>query len=184
MGIDVPIRVNGRHTRLPTHVIFEKDFLWSHDPWHDGPDVAAQSVRGADDSSPDSGNGFGPNFFFRYRKQASRLHSRDFANCSDDGGGLGGRGGFSFFWAARCSRFRCNRVSLFFRYHSCLSCLAFSGFLLGISNTTDDGPERWIISSVSSTNHRSRSRPRGDPRNLYPWGGPPLIFFLSIKPLT
>ena len=53
-------------------------------------------------------------FLARYRKQASRLHSRDFATCSDVGGGLGGRGGFSFFWAARCSRFRCNRVSVFY----------------------------------------------------------------------
>ena len=33
-------------------------------------------------------------FFFRYRKQASRLHSRDFANCSDVGGGFGWTGWF------------------------------------------------------------------------------------------
>ena len=39
------------------------DFLWSHDPWHDGPAAAAQSVRGADGNNPDSGNGFGPNFW-------------------------------------------------------------------------------------------------------------------------
>ena len=59
--------------------------------------------------------------------------------------------------------------------------------LLGIfvghfSNATDvcsDGP---TLSKVPSANHRSRSRPRGDGRSLYPWGGPPSIFFWSIKP--
>ena len=71
-------------------------------------------------------------FLARYFKQDSRLHSRALATFSDVGGGLGGRGGFNFFLAARCSRFRCNNLSLFLTYHSCLSCLAFSGFLLGI----------------------------------------------------
>ena len=74
-------------------------------------------------------------FFFRYFKQASRLHSWALATCSEVGGGLGGRGGFNFFWYARWLRFRCNNVSLFLMYHSCFNCLAFSGSLLGISRT-------------------------------------------------
>ena len=57
------IPANGRHTRLPTHVTFEKGSLCFVGPWHDCPAVAAQFARGADDSSPDSGNGFGPNFW-------------------------------------------------------------------------------------------------------------------------
>ena len=47
-----------------------------------------------------------------------------------------------------------------------------------LTSVLDDG----LLSKVPSTNHRSRSRSRGDGRSLYPWGGPPLIFLLSIKP--
>ena len=58
------IPANGRHTRLPTHVTFKKGLACSVDPWHDGPAVAAQFARGAGGNSPDSGDGFGPNFSF------------------------------------------------------------------------------------------------------------------------
>ena len=40
-------------------------------------------------------------FFFLYFKQARRLHSRALATWTEVGGGLGGRGGFNFFWYAR-----------------------------------------------------------------------------------
>ena len=100
------------------------------------------------------------------------------------GGWFGRTWGLSFLLAARRSRFCCNSLSLFLRYHSRFACFAFSGVLLGISNNTANCPGRWTISRVPSANHRSRSRLRGDSRSLYPWGGPPLIFLLSIKPLT
>ena len=52
--IHAPLPVIGRHTRLPTPVIFGTDSLWSVDPWHDRLAVAVQCARGSDDSSPDS----------------------------------------------------------------------------------------------------------------------------------
>ena len=107
----------------------------------------------------------------RYLLQASRFDSRVLAICSGVGAGLGGRGGLSFFLAARCSRFRCNSVSLFLRYHSCFNCLAFSGFLLGISNTTDVCLGCLSISIVLSANHRARSRDGAGGGNLVPMGG-------------
>ena len=55
-------------------------------------------------------------------------------------------------------------------------------FVRHFSNVTDVCSDGQTLSKVLSANHRSRSRPRGDGRSLYPWGGPPSIFFWSIKP--
>ena len=52
-----------------------------------------------------------------------------------------------------------------------------------VSNATDVWSERWLISNIPSTNHRSRSRFRGDWKNLDPWGAPPSILLLSNQPL-
>lgn len=150
-----------RHTRLPTLVVFGKDSVWpvcSVEPRHDGPAVAVRFARGSGGNNPDSGDVLGPNAWLGndYRPVGSPLGPWLFG------------GGLSFLLVARCSRLRSKSFSLFFIYHSCFSCFAFSGFLLGMSNTTDDCPGRLTISSVPSANHRSRSRPRGDPKNLYP----------------
>ena len=101
-------------------------------------------------------------------------------------GGLA-RGGLAFFWAARGSRFRSKISSWCFWYHSRLRALWASNIflLLGISNTSDFCLGRLTLSIVQTTNHRSRSRPGVGRRSQYPWAvGPPLIFLLSIKPLT
>ena len=159
--IHAPIRVNERHTRRLVHVIFGMDFLWSHDLWHDGPAAAAQSVRGADDSSPDSGNGCGPNFWLGTANRPVGCTLGTLPTVLMWGVvWVDGVVSASSWWlavhvsaATICPCFlRTTHVSIVWPSQD--FCWAFS-------ITTDDGSRRWTISRVPSTNHRSRSRPRG-----------------------
>ena len=86
------------------------------------------------------------------------------------------------FLSARrcCLRFKI--ASLFLTYHSCFRCFANSGSLFGVTKT-GSCPGSSSISIVLSANHSPRSR-NGAGGGICTLGGPPLIFLLSIKPIT
>ena len=102
---------------------------------------------------------------------------------------LGGRrfgwlGWFEFFLSRPLLPFLCHNPFPVFQVPPVFGLFYFLWISIRhVSNATDVWSERGSISSHLSTNHRSRSRLRGEWKKLYPWGAPPLIFFLSNQPL-
>ena len=97
---------------------------------------------------------------------------------------FGWLGRFEFFLSRPLLPFLCHNPLPVFQVPPLLSFFHFLWIFRHVSNATDVWSERWLISSPLSTNHRSRSRLRGDWKILYPWGVPPSILLLSIQPLT
>ena len=99
--------------------------------------------------------------------------------------GFGWLGRFEFFLSRPLLPFLCHNPLPVFQVPPVFSLFHFLWISIRhVSNATDVWSERWLISKIPSTNHRSRSRLRGDWKNLYPWGAPPSILLLSNQPLT
>ena len=84
-------------------------------------------------------------------------------------GGSFSRGCCCFFFAAGCCCFRFKMASLFFTYHSSLSCFTVSGSWLGMTKVVSVKGVR-LIAIVLSDNHSPRSRDGTGGGNLVPIG--------------
>ena len=96
---------------------------------------------------------------------------------------FGWLGRFEFFLSRPLFPFLCHNPLPVFQVPPMFSLFHLLWIFRHVSNATDDWSGRGSISSHLSANHRSRSRLRGDWKNLYPWGAPPSILLLSNQPL-